>query len=137
MNEFNLDNSYEIGTPTTKLKNKNQTNNDELFNLIKDLENRLDNIETSNTIDSLQVNTTSIKKPKKVTSHKKIINNEKCKYTELIFFMIIFILLNDKFTIETIYKLPYFKNINSPYPNLILRTLLFGLLVYLYKKFIK
>ena len=144
MDQFNLDDNSEIGTPISKLKNtknKSQTNNDDLYHLIKDLENRLDDIETSKTIDSLQMNTPSVKKDKK---DKKVITQKKveteistCNYTELIVFIIIFILINDKFTIETIYKFPFIKNINSPYPNLILRALLFGLLIYLYKRFVK
>lgn len=137
MNEFNLDNSFDIGTPISKLKNKSPSNNDNLLNLIKDLEDRLDNIETTNTLDSLQINTPTIKKDDKVNSQKKIENNDKFKYSEIIIFIIIFILLNNKFTIETIYKLPYFKNTSSIYTNLILRTCLFGIFVYSYKRFVK
>ena len=141
MDEFNLNDSFEIGTSISKLKNtknKTQSNNKDLFNLIKDLEDRLDNIETSNTtLDSIQVNPPIIKKNKKVTPQKQNIEKSTCNYNDLIIYIIIFILLNDKFTVGTIYKFPYIKDINSPYPNLILRTLLFGSLVYLYKRFVK
>ena len=130
MNDFNFDDNIEIGTSVSKLKKKRMSsNNNELFSLIKDLEDRLDTIETTSAIDSLQENTPTKK-------NKKTNNEEpKFKYTEIIIYMIVFILLNDKFTIELIYKLPNFKS--SPYPNLIVRTLLFGTIVYLYKRFVK
>ena len=111
MNDFNFDDNIEIGTSVSKLKKKRMSsNNNELFSLIKDLEDRLDTIETTSAIDSLQENTPTKK-------NKKTNNEEpKFKYTEIIIYMIVFILLNDKFTIELIYKLPNFKS--SPYPSL-------------------
>jgi hypothetical protein len=130
MNDFNFDDNVEIGTSVSKLKKKRMSsNNNDLFSLIKDLEDRLDTIETTNTINPFQESI-----PKK---NKKTKPNEepKLKYTELIIYMIIFILLNDKFTVGLFYKLPNFKS--SPYPNLIVRTLLFGIIVYLYKRYVK
>jgi len=139
MDEFNFNNNPEIGTPISNLKNykeKQSNNNAELHLLIKDLSDRLDDIETKN-IDSVQLNK-PIKKDKKNVDLNKFIKKEtRINYIEIIIYMIIFILLNNKFTIEIIYNLPFIKTINSPYPNLILRTLLFGLIVYLYKKFFK
>lgn len=130
MNDFNFDDNVEIGTSVSKLKKKRMSsNNNDLFSLIKDLEDRLDTIETTSAIESLQESTPTKK-------NKKSKNEEpKFKYTELIVYMIIFLLLNDKFTVGLVYKLPNFQS--SPYPNLILRTLIFGTLVYLYKRFVK
>jgi hypothetical protein len=56
---------------------------------------------------------------------------------ELLIIMVIFMILNNKIIIEFIYdKAPLVKNYDSPYPNLIIRTLLFGLIVYLSKKYL-
>ena len=138
MNEFNLDNNIELGTSVSKLQNirnkqlNDKENNNDLKDLIKDLENRLDNLEESNPIDSVQVSNESRKK-----KNKPKINNNTIKYSELIIYMIIFILLNNKITVTIIHNLPYFNKSLNPYPNLILRTLLFGLIIYLYKRFIK
>ncbi len=58
------------------------------------------------------------------------------KYLDIILYILIFMLLNNKFIIELIYdRVPYIKSIESPYPNLILRSLVFGLLIFLIKKF--
>ena len=135
MEEFNLGNDFEIGTSISKIKKKNNENN-EVINLIKDLEERLDNIENNNYIPE--------EEPILINEYKKQISNpnkKKCnmfiKYKDIIIYMIFFILLNNKFVIEFIYNFPYISTINSPYPNLIVRTLIFGLLYFLYKKYIK
>jgi len=148
MNEFNLDNDIEIGTPVLKLqnlKNKESTNipsiksynkqvNNDLIGLIKDLESRLDNLEESKPIESIQISN----EPKNYNKKKKNnINKVSFNYSELIIYLILFILLNNQFTVTLIHKLPYFNKSNSSYPNLILRTLLFGLIIYLYKKYVK
>lgn len=141
MDEFNFDdNNNNIGTSVSKLKT-NIKNNDELFVLIKDLEDRLDNIElTNNASESLLINTDPIKQddqnPIKQKKSKSI-KQTKINYQEIIIYMVIFILLNTKMIIEFIYKIPYLTTINSPYPNLIIRGVIFGLAIFLYKKFIK
>jgi hypothetical protein len=58
------------------------------------------------------------------------------RYLDIIIYVLIFMLLNNKFVIELIYdRVPYIKTIESPYPNLILRSIVFGLLIFLIKKF--
>ncbi len=58
------------------------------------------------------------------------------EYRDIIMFVLFFILLNNKFIIELIYdRVPYMKNFESPYPNLIIRALIFGFLVWGIKKF--
>lgn len=132
MNEFNLDNDMEIGTSVSKLQ-KIKTNENDLISLIKDLEDRLDNLEESKSVDTIQVST----EPKNINKTNKIIKNKTIKLSELIIYIIIFILLNNPFIVTIIHNLPYFKTLKNPYPNLILRTILFGLIIYLYKKYIK
>ena len=131
MNEFNLDNDIEIGTSVKKLHNVNK--NDELIDLIKDLEDRLDNLEESKSVETIQV----FNEPKKNKTKTKLKNDNTIKTSEIIIYMIVFILLNNQFTITMIYKILNFDKFNNPYPNLILRTILFGLIIYLYKKFVK
>lgn len=135
MNEFNFNDESEIGTSVSKLKNPimNPNNNDaELYGLIKNIENRLEDLELSNT-NSIQLQPKPLKKPK----NNNNISNNNFNYKDIIFIMISFLLLNDKFTIELIYKLPFINNMDRPYPNLIIRTIVFGLLFFLYKKYIK
>ena len=141
MDEFNLDDNIEFGTSISKLKNNKRmkSNNNDIFNLIKDLEIRLNNIETKNNIetnnnldtnDYLQTNLESKEKEK-----IKEKNNMFFKYKNIIIYIIFFIILNNQYVIEFIYNFPYIKTLNSPYPNLIIRTLIFGLLIYLFRTF--
>jgi hypothetical protein len=58
------------------------------------------------------------------------------EYKDIVLNILIFILLNNKFIIELIYdKIPFVKKYESPYPNLIIRSALFGLIIWLIKKF--
>lgn len=81
-------------------------------------------------------------KPKKETPKNEtvfdIINNffNKIEFREIIICMLLFMVLNNKIIIELIYdKLPYMKTFDSPYPNLIVRTFIFGITLILIKKF--
>lgn len=140
MDEFNFNNNAEIGSSIKNLKNDKvkQPDNNDLLLLIKNLSDKLDNIETKNVdVDSVQINN-PIKKEKKIVEINKSIKKEtKINYKDIFVYMIIFILLTNTFIIGIIYNIPFIKNINSPYPNLFLRTLLFGLIVYLYKRYFK
>lgn len=138
MDEFNFKNNSEIGSSVAKLKNNRgkQDDSDELRLLINELSDRIDDIETKS-VDSVQLNKPIKKDKRNVESNKSIKKETKFNYMEIITYMVIFVLLTNTFIIGVIYNLPFIKTINSPYPNLILRTLLFGLLVYLYKKYLK
>ena len=58
------------------------------------------------------------------------------EYKDIIMNVLIFILLNNKFIIEIIYdKIPFVKKYDSPYPNLLIRSALFGLIIWSIKKF--
>ena len=72
--------------------------------------------------------------PEKIQSFaNKIIHS---KHRDIIISILMFMILNNKFVIEFIYeKIPKMKSIDSPYPNLIIRSLIFGGLLYLLKRF--
>lgn len=58
------------------------------------------------------------------------------KYKGIVINVLFFILLNNKFIIELIYdKIPIVKKYSSPYPNLLIRSALFGLIIWSIKKF--
>ena len=58
------------------------------------------------------------------------------EYKDIVLNVLLFILLNNKFIIEIIYdKIPFVKKYNNPYPNLIIRSILFGLIIWSIKKF--
>ena len=68
------------------------------------------------------------------------INNEQKKSClidkiEIIICILLFMLLNNKLIIGIIYNIPLLQKINSPYPNLLIRTIIFGVILYLIKKF--
>jgi hypothetical protein len=72
------------------------------------------------------------KETKNKVSKKNIIE----EYKDIILNVLIFILLNNKFVIEFIYdKIPFVKKHASPYPNLLIRSALFGLIIWSIKKF--
>lgn len=132
---------------------------------VRDLENNLDNFGKVNLNEPLPVNFTKPMIPKQVPSYVKpkqietmtnskqekstqpiqkeqtiidIIKNffNKIEFREIIICMLLFMVLNNKIIIELIYdKIPWIKSIDSPYPNLILRTFVFGIILILIKKF--
>lgn len=132
---------------------------------VRDLENNLDNFTKINLNEPLPVNftkpmipkvtsvkprylepmgNTDSKKPEVPTEPAKektiidVIKNffNKIEFRETFICMLLFMVLNNKIIIEFIYdKLPYIQKIDSPYPNLILRTLFFGILLIIIKKF--
>ena len=53
---------------------------------------------------------------------------------DILISMVLFILLNNKLVIESIYNISLLDNINSPYLNLFIRALIFGLILFLTKK---
>jgi len=94
---------------------------------------------------NLVQNTQLQKLEQTINSTPEIINNKPIKkekpnimkeYKDIIINVLIFNLLNNKFIIEFIYdKIPFVKKYNSPYPNLIIRSILFGLIIWSIKKF--
>lgn len=55
------------------------------------------------------------------------------EHKNLIICILLFMLLNNKFMIETIYNIPYVNRYQSPYLNLFIRSLIFGIILYLIK----
>jgi hypothetical protein len=93
---------------------------------------------------SLEISKNFINFQKKyLTKTKYILTNptnvdffKKVDYKEILICMVLFMVLNNKIIIELIYeRVPYIKVIESPYPNLIFRTLIFGIAFFLVKKF--
>jgi subtilase family serine protease len=78
-------------------------------------------------VETIKVNTQQVEKKGKKFGFK---------YLDIFLYVLIFMLLNNKFIIELIYdRVPYIKSMDSPYPNLILRSIVFGILIFLIKKF--
>ncbi len=140
MNNFNLNDDFDFSTNISTLKKNDE--DEELLELLKDLENRLDVIENNNnkkiynnivrknSVNSLQLNTNTNKNIKKETEKYKP------NYKEYIILVVIFIILNNHITVGFIHSLPFLNKKPSPYPNLIIRILLFILMIYLYKRFL-
>jgi hypothetical protein len=128
--------------------------------IVRDLENNLDNFGKVNLNEPLPVNFTKSMIPKQIPKKKPIefMSNEpkksepikeqtivdiirnffrKIEFKEVIITMLLFIVLNNKIIIEMIYeKIPYVKIIQSPYPNLIIRTIIFGIILIIIKNLI-
>jgi hypothetical protein len=104
-------------------------------NFTKNMINQNINLETFNpvpSIETIKIQPTE-KQIEEISLYTKIVN---WKYFDIILYILIFILLNNKFIIEIIYdKIPYMKTSESSYPNLIIRSLIFGMLIFLIKKF--
>ena len=90
-------------------------------------------------ITELMVNTESTKKEQaKEKTIIDIVKNffNKIEFREIVIYMLLFMVLNNKLMIELIYnKIPYMQQIDSPYPNLIFRTIFFGIILIFIKKF--
>ena len=148
MDEFgiDLDNSENVGTSVLKL---NETNNKKDY--IENFKNNLEteklstrpkkHINMDKIIKNIEMDINNfddyndIKSPK---SPKKtiIIEDSKSESKDYIIYMLIFMLLNNKLIIEYIYKILVFVPVlNSPVPNLVLRTVLFGVIIFVIKKY--
>ena len=100
-------------------------------NFVRNLETNLDNLGKSNN----NINSIKIKKNVNITKDKSYLAQfVEYKYLDILISMLLFLLLNNKLTIETIYRILSL-NIDNPYPNLIIRTIIFGALIFLIKKY--
>ncbi len=128
---------------------------------VRDLETNLDNFSKVNLNEPLPVNFTKPMIPKSMPANRivetMVPDNKKTKpepvkeetladsvknffkkidFRETIILMLLFMVLNNKIVIEFIYdKIPYMQKFDSPYPNLIIRTLIFGIIFLVIKKF--
>jgi hypothetical protein len=102
--------------------------NDENQNFIKNMEelikknnyNEIDEIDEIDEIEKIDKN----KNEKKKNFYKK--------YNYIIISLLVFMLLNNKSIIELIYYIPFVKD--KIFLNLLIRTIIFGLILTLYKK---
>ena len=109
------------------------------FNNFNDPYHNLSSIELSskdNFFDDplpINLNKQLIREQDVVSSHtiKTPTNN----YRDIAIYILIFMLLNNKFIIELIYSIPYIKTILSPYLNLAIRSFSFGIVLFFLKKF--
>lgn len=153
MDEFgiDLDNSENIGTSVSKLNEtnlkkdyienfKNNLETEKLSTrpkkhinmdkIIKNIEMDINNFDDYNNINVIQ---NPVEKNIDTIEDN---NNNNIEYKNLIIYMLLFMLLNNKLIIEYVYKILVFIPIlNSPVPNLILRTIIFGLVIYGSKKY--
>ncbi len=140
------------------LRPKKQQN---MNRFVRDLETNLDNFSKVNLNEPLPVNFTKPMISKQATKNRvvetMVSDNKKTKpepvkeetladtvknffkkidFRETIILMLLFMVLNNKIVIEFIYdKIPYMQKFDSPYPNLIIRTLIFGIIFLVIKKF--
>jgi len=164
-NTLLTDKTNEMFTNVPHQMNENRPRKQQNMNrFVRSLESNLDNFDKVNLNHPLPVNFTKQMIPKQAPKQKIIetmVNYEpkkqkqeqtpikeqsiiqsvkdffiKIEFREVIILMLLFMVLNNKIVIELIYdKIPYMNIIDSPYPNLIFRTLFFGIALITIKKF--
>jgi hypothetical protein len=139
---FNYDNNREelINKMTSTIDNniidaKTPRKKQNINKFVRNLENNLDNYN-----ERIPDKLTKQKINSYVLEPMTNINNEQKKSClidkiEIIICILLFMLLNNKLIIGIIYNIPLLQKINSPYPNLLIRTIIFGVILYLIKKF--
>lgn len=143
---YNITNDTPQKLNTLNYQDIKPTKTINMNNFVKTLEDNIDNFnfnkKTNNQtyIDDVD-QIPQIESIKMIHSSNKQNNEQnkrtKFKYIDIMIYVLFFILLNNKFIIEIIYnKIPYMKTYESTYPNLILRSLIFGILVFIAKRFI-
>jgi hypothetical protein len=116
-------NSYNYNEPLPVNYTKNIVQNSQL----QKLEN------TFNLIPDINHNKKKETEKNLLQKSKHILHENK----DIFIYILVFILLNNKFIIEFIYdKIPFVKKYNSPYPNLLIRSILFGLIIWAIKNFL-
>ena len=115
---------------TSRKKKKNINMN----SFVRNLETNLENLNNSNSMNNDSI---------KLNDNPKIDNNiqggyydmiSNFKYMDILLSVLLFLLLNNKLSIETIYRIPNM-SLDNPYPNLIIRAVIFGLLLFIIKKY--
>ena len=101
---------------------------------VRNLETNLGNLNNSNNMNSDSI---------KINDNPKIDNNLNngyydtiinFKYMDILLSVLLFLLLNNKLSIETIYRIPNM-SLDNPYYNLIIRAIVFGILLFIIKKY--
>jgi hypothetical protein len=134
-------------TETNDTKLNERSNNINMNHFARKLETKLDNIKkernkdmftdvkqmpTKKEVDSIKLVHKEVKPDKKSVEDSLQISN-KFEHKDIIIYIVLFIILNSKILIELIYdKISIARE--NPYPNLIIRALVFGALLFLIKK---
>jgi len=146
MHDFNYDNnrndlinkmSRTIDNNTIRNVETSQSKKQNINNFVRNLEINLDNLNqpTPEKLTTEKINN-NVEQKKSNVIEKPLINKIcKFEYMDILICMVLFILLNNKLVIESIYNISLLDNINSPYLNLFIRALIFGLILFLTKKF--
>lgn len=146
LSELNQDNKIdtknnERDVQIRSLQNTNDSKkskkNINMNSFVRNLETNIENL-NKKPISSIQLNgeeIPKIEKPVEVKEKSYIDMMVEFKYLDIIISVLLFTLLNNKVVIELIYRLPYINNIDSHLPNLIIRSIIFGLLLYIIKKY--
>ena len=135
MEELNYDGV--LGTPVAKLKAptfvRKPQMKQHISNFARNIENDLNN-KYSDTDSDVSVKINNKKKHKTMYN---MFNISKFKDYDVLILTLLFLLLNTNFTIQFFNdNLKHFKSIDINYFNLGLRSLVFGILFYIVKKFI-
>jgi hypothetical protein len=149
MHDFNYDNnrndlinkmSRTIDNNTIRNVETSQSKKQNINNFVRNLEINLDNLNqpTPEKLTTEKINT-NVEQNTKINTEiiEKTLINKICKfeYMDILICMLLFILLNNKLVIQSIYDISLLDNINGPYLNLFIRALIFGLILFLTKKF--
>jgi len=106
--------------------------------LIRNLESDLKKYSSDDILNNdnipVALNDNQLKKKPQLQNNNQVPKSN--DLVEILIYVLVFMILNNKFIIDIIYNyVPYIKNINNMYPNLLIRSGLFGLLIFLYKKY--
>ena len=111
-------------------------------NLTREMMNTLNPINTIKTSQSIvpsgTVSVAQTHAPETISEKIQYYSNKilNSKHRDILASVLLFMILNNKFIIEFIYdKIPYMKAFDSPYPNLVLRSIFYGLILLGLKKF--
>lgn len=120
-----------IQSSNNSKKNKKNIN---MNSFVRNLETNIENLSKKNVNEE----TVQINVPIKNDTSEKTIYDQfmEFKYLDIVFSVLLFMVLNNKLTIETLYKLPYMNPDVTIFSNLLLRTIIFGLLLFLIKKYV-
>lgn len=142
LDEINNDtcvNNISYESKENNIRNIQNTNNSKkskkninMNSFVRNLETNIENL-SKKPVDSIQYNNNNnIVDNYEKTLYEQIVE---FKYMDIIFCVLLFMLLNNKLTIETLYRLPYINIETGALPNLLLRSFIFGLVLFIIKKY--
>jgi hypothetical protein len=115
----------------SKNESKKSKKNINMNSFVRNLETNIDNLSKKDT------NTIQLAMDNDIVEEKSLYEQFlEFKYLDIVFSVLLFMLLNNKLTIETIYSMPYMDPNYSTFPNLLVRSILFGLSLFVVKKYV-